>query len=200
MRQEAFWDRQAKTYHDAPRAPVLQQAIDDAIRHLGPDDVVLDFGCGSGPVATELRPHVARVHGIDLSAEMIRRATPGDGLTFQQADLMHPDLDRHGFTAVVAFNVLHYVDMDATVRRLHELLPPGGLLLTQTTCIRRVNPLLRGTFGLLGRVGVVPRMNAFAPEALERLDGFELVESTTRPGFAAEQWVVLRRTGSRAPA
>lgn len=200
MRQEAFWDRQAKAYHEAPRSPVLQQAIDDALRLLGPDDVVLDLGCGSGPVATELRPHVARVHGIDLSAEMIRRTTPSDGLTFQQADLTHTDLDRHGFTAVVAFNVLHYVDMDATVRRLRELLPPGGLLLTQTTCLRRVNPLLRGTFGLLGRLGAVPRMNAFRPEDLERLDGFELVESKTREGFGAEQWVALRRTDSRAPA
>lgn len=41
---------------------------------LGPDSVVLDFGCGAGRVAAALAPRVRRVHAVDVSAAMALRA------------------------------------------------------------------------------------------------------------------------------
>ncbi|TMB20516.1 MAG: methyltransferase domain-containing protein, partial [Deltaproteobacteria bacterium] len=45
-----------------------------AFAALPPDSLVLDAGCGPGLVSEALLGAGHRVHGVDLSAEMVRRA------------------------------------------------------------------------------------------------------------------------------
>ncbi len=197
-REARFWDRMATRYDEAPRKAAFQEAIADALAHLGPGDVVLDLGCGSGPVARELRPHVTAVHGIDISPEMIRiaRRNEAPGLTFEQTTLDAPSLDERGFTAIVAFNVLHFLDLDQAFRRFAEILPAGGRLLINAACLRDVHPVVRGGLWMLGKATRMPPMTDFGVEELERRiaeAGLELVESRQREAWSRVQWLVARK-------
>ena len=79
---QAFWDRSAEV--DAIRAIADQDSdesftssgIDDAegIRPLlPPDGAFLEIGCGIGRVLQHVAPMCREVHGVDISAEMIKR-------------------------------------------------------------------------------------------------------------------------------
>lgn len=191
-----FWDRRAARYHTAPRETRFQNAIDRAAALFGPDDVVLDVGCGSGPACRELAPHVRAVHGIDTSAEMIRlaREEAPDGCTFEQTDVHDAALEEYGFTAAVAFNILHLVDAPATLERIAELLPPGGLLLTQTPCLGEESAFKRG---LIRVATMLWRLRGLRSLRQEELRGwmerdFDVVEAHAEDGVQAV-WMVGRK-------
>lgn len=202
MDEARFWDRMAKRYHESDRSTLLQRAIDDAVAVLGPDDVVLDLGCASGPVAVALHPHVGAVHGIDISPKMVELARPSEapGLTFAVARLEDRTLDDRGFTAVLAFNVLHYLDLASAFKRFQDILPPGGRILIQAACLRDINPIVRAGLWVVGKLARAPPMNRFGAQELEaRLQraGFEVEVSEERQRWAKVRWIVARRQGTR---
>ena len=93
---------------------------------------ILDAGCGSGPLAAELRARGATVTGFDSSAEMVKLARKRLG---EDADLCVADLDRplpfadSTFDDVVASLVLHYLrDWTGALAELRRVLKPGGRL------------------------------------------------------------------------
>ncbi len=94
---------------------------------------VLDGGCGPGLVAEAFLETGCDVVGVDLSAEMVRRARErcarfGGRARFEQRSLL--DLEAGGFDAAVSRNVLHHVeDPAAFLTRQAALLRPGGVLL-----------------------------------------------------------------------
>lgn len=121
------WDQMAKEHGGAPPAAGMEQALVALRERLGPEDCVVDVGCGSGPVVRAIAPMVTHVHGIDTSGEMLRRAreNPPRNATFQQGTLE----DYAGPVSVaVMFNVLHHLDLAATFSRLLQIMVPGGLL------------------------------------------------------------------------
>jgi SAM-dependent methyltransferase len=94
---------------------------------------VLDVGCGSGPLAAELRARGATVTGLDSSAAMIGLARRRLG---PDADLHVGDLGRPlpfadgAFDDVVASLVLHYLrDWTSPLAELRRVLTPGGRLI-----------------------------------------------------------------------
>ena len=122
---------------------------------------VLDIGCRLGGFAARLAAPGREVIGVDLSPEMIARArragrdTPG--LSFLCADFLEFDFGAGGFDCVVSSAALHHMDTDAAVRRMVELLRPGGRLIIHD---------LRADAGPLERALTVC---ALAQEAIERL-------------------------------
>ncbi|MFI0900320.1 class I SAM-dependent DNA methyltransferase [Streptomyces sp. NPDC020983] len=98
---------------------------------------VLDLGCGTGmPTARQLVDAGHHVVGVDLSAgilELARRNVP-EG-EYLQADIAHlppgPPLEPGGFDGVAAFFsllMLRRSEIPETLRAVHALLAPGGLL------------------------------------------------------------------------
>jgi SAM-dependent methyltransferase len=79
---QAFWDRSAKV--DAIRA-IADQDSDESFRSSGiddaegirpllpPDGAFLEIGCGIGRVLQHVASMCREVHGVDISAEMIKR-------------------------------------------------------------------------------------------------------------------------------
>ncbi|HNJ97231.1 MAG TPA: methyltransferase domain-containing protein [Ilumatobacteraceae bacterium] len=120
--------------------PLLDDVMKDVGAHLHLSEVqhVLDVGAGPGVIAGALAAHMprARVTAIDSSPEMLARAAERAGstrvkkrLSFVVADLDAPLPPLEPAELIVASMVLHHVaDPVASLRRLHELLVPGGVL------------------------------------------------------------------------
>jgi SAM-dependent methyltransferase len=106
---------------------------------LGPEDRVLELGCGNGAMAGYIAETTgAHVTGIDYIPEAIRQARrraaqrPGR-LAFFLGDISHL-VDKesplgfrpHSFDALVAVDTLYFSDLHDTLQQMRSLLAPGG--------------------------------------------------------------------------
>lgn len=94
---------------------------------------ILDAGCGTGPLAAELRARGAVMTGFDGSPAMVElaRRRLGDDVPLHVADLAQPlPFADNAFDDVVASLVLHYLeDWLAPLAELRRVLKPGGRLI-----------------------------------------------------------------------
>ncbi|QFY10578.1 methyltransferase domain-containing protein [Nonomuraea phyllanthi] len=112
-------------YYERPA--MLELAGDVAGRRI------LDAGCGSGALFSELRARGAIITGVDSSAGMLEQARErlGAEADLQVADLAGPlPFPDEAFDDVIASLVLHYLeDWGPTLAELRRVLKPGGRLL-----------------------------------------------------------------------
>lgn len=134
--------RAASTYHypDASRPhtsvylwPAVVATLEERRATAGPR--VFELGCGNGSFSVELAARGFDVTAVDPSVEGIRAArTAHPGLAFfegsSEDDLAHA----YGrFPAVVSLEVVEHVyDPRAFVRRIFDLLEPGGMAILST--------------------------------------------------------------------
>lgn len=93
-------------------------------------DTALDLGCGTGLMGLKLRPHAARLEGIDLAAGMVAEATRKQVYDeLRQAELSAYLRDHPGaLDLVTAADVLNYCGALAPVfAAVAARLAPGGL-------------------------------------------------------------------------
>jgi SAM-dependent methyltransferase len=111
-----------------------QRLIGLGERHLGDlgEAEALDVGCGIGLIDRFLVDRIPRLHGTDISPEMIARAEETNPrVRYEQCEphrLPYPD---EQFDLVFAFCVLHHIevaDRPDFVRELQRVTRPGGLL------------------------------------------------------------------------
>ncbi|RPI00326.1 MAG: class I SAM-dependent methyltransferase [Calditrichaeota bacterium] len=200
-----FWDKRAKKYDDAIRKhdAVYDRTIASAKSLLSTSDVVLDIGCASGEYSLDIAPYVQRIHGIDISTNMIALATKKtsdrsiDNVTFDAADVFDRSLDAHGYTAVLAFSVLHLVEgIRSVLCRVNELLPTGGLLISQTPCLSESSFLFKLFVGVAQKVNIAPPIMSLTALELEEAiagTGFKIAESEIWDRKKAVHWMVARK-------
>ena len=140
-----FWDGRAQDY-DAQVGAHYAEAYEKTAAHfkkyLKPTDTVLDFACGTGIVTFAVAPAVQSVRAIDVSGEMVRRAREkierqgAENVTVTQMNLFDAGLQEESFDAVMACNVLLYIeDRSAALARICALLKPQGTLLLVSDCL-----------------------------------------------------------------
>lgn len=156
----------AEDVHDFARRAIL-----DALG-LGPQDRLLDVGCGGGLLLRDALASGAAATGLDHSEEMVRLAgarAPGAEVVLGSAERL-PFGDA-SFTAVAMSIVFFFLpDPVAVLRECRRVLAPGGRIAVYTT-----SPALRGT--------------PAAPEPVAShgrfYDDEELAELARRAGLAA---------------
>jgi SAM-dependent methyltransferase len=128
---DAF-DGQAARFERAPvqTDPIALSRL-VAFAALPPDSLVLDAGCGPGLVAEAFLRAGHRVHGVDLSGEMLRRAQArcapfGGRASFEQGSVFELAADRRFDGAVSRFVVHHSPDPIAFIRAQAERVRRGG--------------------------------------------------------------------------
>lgn len=139
----AAFDGQAAEFERAPvqsNPATLARLVQMADMPAG--GRVLDAGCGPGLVSEALLRAGCRVHGVDLSAEMIARARQrcaphGERASFEQKSLFDPSLTGPFDGAISRFVLHHTPDPIAFLRRQVELLRPGGIV---TACDHTTDP------------------------------------------------------------
>ena len=99
--------------------------------HLGPQSRVLEVGCGTG-LFTEMFAHSgAKIVAVDISPELLDQAQER-GLPTDQVEFLakrFEDCEVHGpFQAVVGSSVLHHLEVEPSLRKIFDLLEPGGYL------------------------------------------------------------------------
>ena len=138
-RPSGSWARHvygAEDVHDFARRAILDALL------LGPDDRLLELGCGGGLLLRDALMTRASVTGLDHSAEMVelaRERAPGAKVVLGKAEtLPFPDAM---FTAVAMSVVFFFLDDPVGVlRECRRVLRPSGRLAVYTT-----GPELRGT-------------------------------------------------------
>lgn len=115
---------------------------------------------------------------------------------FAQEDLGALQGRKGTFTAVMAFNVLHYMDdIPQASRQIGALLARDGLFLSSTACMGERRTFLGMLMRLLTRFGIVPSMHFLKLAELTELvarGGFQITE-TKRLSDLPEYFVVAKK-------
>src|SRR6266542_6970079 len=117
---------------------------------------ILDLGCGTGQLASQIAARGARVIGIDVSPTMITRAREKyPGLDFRVADGTDLHLSER-FDAVFSNAALHWMPSSrqpAVLAGIREALKPGGRFVAELGArgnIEQIVAALREAFARLG--------------------------------------------------
>jgi trans-aconitate 2-methyltransferase len=101
----------------------------DLLAMLGPKpgERILDVGCGTGQLTSEIAKSGAKVVGLDQSREMIEASRANyPELSFEVADIAATDYDRE-FDAVFSNAALHWVrNQQGAITAIARALKPGG--------------------------------------------------------------------------
>ena len=106
----------------------------DVLQWLAPQkgEHILDVGCGTGALASQIAERGARVYGIDASSDMIATAM-----------ISHPDLSfevmdatklpyKEDFDAIFSNATFHWIEnQKALIKGLYQSLKPGGRLVAE---------------------------------------------------------------------
>ncbi|MCP8618128.1 class I SAM-dependent methyltransferase [Salirhabdus salicampi] len=175
MKKESFWhksaqqqwDEKAEFWHQSSENMWEKGSRKDIIpffrKFVGIGSKVADIGCGDGYGSYKLSQLQYKVTGIDISAEMIKRANQrksGIPLTFEVGDIIDLPLASNSFDAVMAINSLEWTALPVkAVKEIRRIVKPGGHL-----CV-----------GILGPTAT-PRGNSF-----QRLYGEDVICNTMMP-------------------
>jgi len=193
---QKFWDKQAEKYDYSERQfdSVFKEIILRTKNHLATDDKVLDFGCATGTKTIELADSVKHIYGLDISSEMVNEANMKikertlKNITFTQGDIFDNNFKIASFDKIISYGVIHLLNnSDKVIRRLHDLLKPGGLFISSTACLKDKmafkNRLEFNAFLLIKKLGIFPlHLNMFKPEKVEEIitnQGFQIVKAET---------------------
>lgn len=202
---EKFWNLIASKYAASPIAE--RQAYEAKIQKLktflSQDQVVLDIGCGTGTQCNDIAASVNKVVGIDISRKLLAIAAQRkaerqvDNVEFMQASVYDERLTPGSFDVVMAFYILHLLDdPDAVFARIHKLLKPGGLFISETACLGGKSKITNAVLGLLGKVGLLPKINILTTAQLEQAltrQGFHLLEKTKFGQRADAEFTLIAR-------
>jgi SAM-dependent methyltransferase len=104
-----------------------------------PKQKILELGCGTGTHSFMLEEYGHEIIATDLSPDMIEKAiikakSRGSKIRFAAQDMLELDQLERPFDAVIClFDSFCYIldndDVDAVLKRVHDHLKPGGLLI-----------------------------------------------------------------------
>jgi 2-polyprenyl-3-methyl-5-hydroxy-6-metoxy-1,4-benzoquinol methylase len=121
---------------------------------------VLDVGCGMGRFTKCLNGSDRQVVGIDLSPEMIARAKnleEDEGkLTFCCGNFLNMEFPHSSFDSLISVAALHHMPLESAVRRMVELVRPGGTLIihdlrSDSNVLERISTYFAGLLNCLRR-------------------------------------------------
>ena len=164
---ENYWDRMAGSYdhEEEHNAPIRNEIIARTRDYLKIRDIVLELGCGTGAFCNELAHDVKRVHAIDISVKMIERAKNKanerniKNIEFSHTTIHDMKFKKDSLDVIATYYVLHLLEnVKKDILRIHELLKPGGLLISVTPCIGEENRVMKFLYSVGSTIRVLPKI------------------------------------------
>ncbi len=181
-----YWDRRAKSYNFATVKLFGNANRAIAVKSKGfcsPDSRILDIGCGTGLIISELAQIVNSVTAIDSSPAMIaeaKRLNDNKNIEWRVGDFYSRSINCGEYDIITAFNLLNYLDNSKKlVEDVYSVLPSGGYFISVCDCIGNMPLLTRAAYRLGGGLGLLPKTAIFKPQQLSemmRSVGFEIAE------------------------
>jgi ubiquinone/menaquinone biosynthesis C-methylase UbiE len=107
--------------------------VDYILSAARPDACILDLGCGTGPVVSELRRHGRQCIGVDYASDMLGyakarlRSMSLDDSNLLQGDSLRIPFRSATFDIVICLGVISFVeDKEAMLKEIRRILKPGG--------------------------------------------------------------------------
>jgi 2-polyprenyl-3-methyl-5-hydroxy-6-metoxy-1,4-benzoquinol methylase len=187
---ELFWHMNAKnmdTFAENEGLKKFEAGRNEKLeKYLPGSDRILDYGCGTGTLSLRFAGRAKEIHGIDFAAGMIevaqgKAAESGvDNARFMQAIIFDPLLEKGSYDAVLAWGILHLVDdRNLVMKRINNLLKPGGLLVSATECMAEKKTPITSLLSFLMKIGIFPISITYftVPELEESMSGagFQIV-------------------------
>jgi ubiquinone/menaquinone biosynthesis C-methylase UbiE len=175
---------------DAARRLILNDADPEAFERagradaerlgdlIGPDDVVLDLGCGIGRVARYVAPRCRELWAVDASEAMLegarRRLADAPNVRFARCDGTRipaiPDAAVDAAYSLITLQHLEREDAFALLRELRRVVRPGGhAFLTFPHLLSEVYLAAFVDQAGSGEVANPARARAYTPQEVERL-------------------------------
>lgn len=185
---QKFWDKTAPNYDKEEEKDKQTHflAINKIKTLLKPQDIVLDFACGTGIVSNEISEEVKQIIAIDFSSKMIEQAKAKidkkniENIQYRQLSIFDKSLEEGAYDVILAVYVLHLITKPTeTLNRIHQLLKPNGLFISVTPCMKE-KPIVNLGLSLLSKIGAIPPIEAFKKNELEnriQQNGFDLIKS-----------------------
>lgn len=199
-----FWDRLSKNYDGPDTINKVNEytSIKYTKQYLNGNDKVLDFGCATGTIAASIANQVGEVYGIDISPKMIRiaeeraQARAINNIHFSPSSIFDELFEKSSFDVILAFSILHLLkDTEKAIRRIHELLKPGGYFICLTPCLGE-KKFIRTLLSLIYKIGILPAIRCFTISELESTlihQKFELVKSECLDDNPLEYFSIAKR-------
>jgi 2-polyprenyl-3-methyl-5-hydroxy-6-metoxy-1,4-benzoquinol methylase len=162
----------------------------------------LDFGCGSGAITNKLSKVAKSIDAIDISSGMLefaKKQAEKDSIAninYLQTSIFDERFKDEKYDAVLAFNVLHYIeDMPRLIKRINTLLKPNGVFISSTACLKEKRSLIGYLVLLLTKIGIMPNIFFYKKNELEILitnGNFEMIKSE-KLSKLPEYFIVTRK-------
>jgi predicted TPR repeat methyltransferase len=128
-----LFEDKAADWDTRPLPLQISEGVFGAITHkveLSDDLAVMDFGAGTGLIASKLAPHVGSLHAVDISKAMLEKLAQKPELEGKVEvhcqDIIDEPLGRKVDLVVSAMAMHHVEDTAALLGALFEHLNPGG--------------------------------------------------------------------------
>lgn len=208
-----FWDKQAKIYDKSEERyhQIHFKIVENTKKHIHTNDVVLDYGCGTGTKTLLLADKVKGINAIDISSKMIKEAKRKAmnrkilNVEFEDISIMDTRFEKESFDVILAFNVLHVIENNhQVIPRINQLLKQGGLFISATPCLKEkmkfINKMQLFLYGIVMKLGIIPNfLTKFKFSELEKLissKDFRIVETEKLYQKVSNNFIVAKKVVS----
>jgi 2-polyprenyl-3-methyl-5-hydroxy-6-metoxy-1,4-benzoquinol methylase len=204
-KSEKFWTKRAKKYDKKEKAEesTYGEYIEKIRRYLNINDIVLDFGCGTGLIGIGLSGSVKKIIAIDTASTLVELAKKTaaerktENMEFSCSSIFDIDYEDNFFDVILILYIFHLLeDLPAVLKRVSQLLKPNGKIISSTPCMAEKNRFLSAILTLGSYFGIVPKIKAFKIDELKTLitnANFQITESELLDKNGQQYFIVAKK-------